>query len=828
MNRDTLLGVFEDLATSTEEFLIYDDRLRVHRHTYADLGNASRSFAVRLQEFGIKKGDKVLLWGENRPEWLAALWGAMLAGAVVVPVDYRASGDLVTAIQRVAQAKLLLRGDEPGDAQLPIPEWALASIEWRVPERAPVPVPITREDIAEVLFTSGATAEPKGVIIQHKNVLANIVPVENEVRKYKKYAKPFHPIRFLNLLPLSHMFGQSMATFIPPMIDGVVVFMAGFNPHEIVEQVKSRKISVIVCVPKILEVLREYVLATVPEASEVPEPGTHWTRRWWKYRRVHRMFGYKFWSFIVGAAPLDPELEEFWTRMGFVVIQGYGLTETAPIVTLNHPFHTRKGTVGKPIAGVQVKISDDGEILVRGDNVTSGYLNADAESASSFEDGWFHTGDIGALDDAGRLTIRGRKKEMIVTPEGMNVFPEDVERVLNDLVGVRDSAVVGIEQGGRERIHAVLIADRDPNEIVREANARLEDHQKIRGVSIWPGDELPRTEGTKKIKRRELQRWVSAGASDTPVARTEGDVEEIVSRYAPNRAITPETTLSELGLSSLDRIELLVALERRFGVTIDEAGYAAASTVADLKGLITPGTLSVATARAPEPVDFPSWNRTKLAQITRRINLPTWILPLARIFVRVRTEGLEHLRDLEPPVIFAPNHQSHFDIPTLMIALPAKWRYRIAPAMAKEFFKAHFFPKQYSTGEWFTNSLNYYLGALVFNAFPIPQREAGARQTMRYAGQLVSEGWCIVIFPEGKITDKGEIIGFQPGVGMLASRLNVPVVPVRLEGLEKVLHRTWRFPSRGPVRVKFGPALHLSGDDYAALAKQVERAVKAL
>ena len=321
---------------------------------------------------------------------------------------------------------------------------------------------------------------------------------------------------------------------------------------------------------------------------------------------------------------------------------------------------------------------------------------------------------------------------------------------------------------------------------------------------------------------------MSAGASDAPVARSDGDVEEIVSRYAPNRAITPETTLNELGLSSLDRIELLVALERRFGLTIDEAGYAAASTVADLKALITPGPLSVAATRVPEPVDFPSWNRSKFAQITRRINLPTWVLPLARIFLRVRTEGLEHLNDLEPPVIFAPNHQSHFDIPTLMIALPAKWRYRIAPAMAKEFFKAHFFPKQYSRGEWFTNSLNYYLGSLMFNAFPIPQREAGARQTMRYAGQLASEGWCIVIFPEGKLTDKGEIITFQPGVGMLASRLNVPVVPVRLDGLEKVLHRTWRFPTRGPVRVKFGPALQLTGDDYAALAKQVEEAVKAL
>jgi long-chain acyl-CoA synthetase len=829
MARDTLLDVFEDLTKSPGEFLIYDDRLRVHGHTYSELGDAARAFAVRLQDFGIAKDDKILLWGENRPEWLAALWGCMLTGAIVVPIDYRASGDLIASIQRVAAAKLLLRGDEPASANLPIPEWPLAAIEWPPAGRGPAPVSITRDDIAEVLFTSGATAEPKGVIIRHKNVLANIVPVEREIRKYRKYARPFHPIRFLNLLPLSHMFGQSMATFIPPMIDGVVVFMAGFNPHEIVDQVKSRRISVIVCVPKILEVLREYVLSVIPEASRAPEPGIHWTLRWWQYRRVHRLFGYKFWSFVVGAAPLDPELEEFWTRMGFVVIQGYGLTETAPIVTLNHPFHTRKGTVGKPIAGVEVKISDDGEILVRGDNVTSGYLNADPESAAAFENGWFRTGDIGALDEAGRLSIRGRKKEMIVTPEGMNVFPEDVERVLNEIAGVSESAVVGVEQGGRERVHAVLVMDSgDPHSIIRAANSKLEEHQKIRGVSVWPGGELPRTEGTRKIKRRELQRWVAGGTSQAPVTRSEGDVEDVVARYAANRSITPETTLGELGLSSLDRIELLVALERRFGVTIDEAGYLAANTITDLKALIAPGDLTVSPARAQEPVNFPSWNRSKFAHLTRRLNLPTWILPLARIFTHVRAEGLENLRGLEPPVIFAPNHQSHLDIPSLMIALPAKWRYRVAPAMSKEFFKAHFFPKQHSTREWFTNSLNYYLGALVFNAFPIPQREAGARQTMRYAGQLVSEGWCIVIFPEGRITDTGEIAGFQPGVGMLASRLKVPVVPVRLEGLEKVLHRTWKFPSPGRVRVKFGPALHLDGDDYAALARQVEQAVKLL
>ena len=256
------------------------------------------------------------------------------------------------------------------------------------------------------------------------------MPVEHEIVKYRKYARPFSPIRFLNLLPLSHMFGQSMATFIPPLLAGTVVFMRGYNPHDIVRQIESRRVSVLVSVPKILDVLREHVLRVAPESAEPPPGKEHFTRRWWRYRRAHRLFGLKFWSFVVGAAPLDPSLEEFWGRLGFVVIQGYGLTETAPIVSLNHPFSTSKGSVGKAIAGVEVKIADDGEILVRGDNVTTGYFGAAEATAEAFEGGWFHTGDIGEVDAEGRIFIKGRKKEMIVTPEGLNVFPEDVERVV--------------------------------------------------------------------------------------------------------------------------------------------------------------------------------------------------------------------------------------------------------------------------------------------------------------------------------------------------------------------------------------------------------------
>ena len=307
---------------------------------------------------------------------------------------------------------------------------------------------MTPTTTAEIIFTSGATAEPKGVVLTHKNILANIVPIEREMAKYKRYTRPFRPIRFLNLLPLSHMFGQAMATFVPPMLPGLVVFTRSYSPDDIVRQIRERRISVLVCVPKILEVLRDYIVRVAPEAAEPPPAGMHWAKRWWHYRRIHRMFGFKFWAMIVGAAPLDPELEAFWGRLGFLVVQGYGLTETAPIVTLNHPLRAKRGAVGKPIAGVEIKIADDGEILVRGENVTTGYYNAPDATREAFQDGWFHTGDIGELDADGRLLIKGRKKEMIVTPEGLNVFPEDVEHALNDQPGVLDAAVVGAPVAG--------------------------------------------------------------------------------------------------------------------------------------------------------------------------------------------------------------------------------------------------------------------------------------------------------------------------------------------------------------------------------------------
>jgi long-chain acyl-CoA synthetase len=416
---------------------------------------------------------------------------------------------------------------------------------------------------------------------------------------------------------------------------------------------------------------------------------------------------------------------------------------------------------------------------------------------------------------------------MIVTPEGLNVFPEDVERVLNHVAGVRDSAVIGVPFGSEERVQAVLVVDpgADVDAIVKQANAQLEDHQRIRRAVVWPESQLPRTDGTQKIKRAAIREWAKTGTAPRG-AKSDGDaVAAILSKYAGRDDLASTTTLEELGLSSLDRVELMVALEDKFQTRLDEAAFSEARSVADLRQLLEKAPASEA---AVEPVEFPSWNRSWPARAIRRVSLPTWILPLARVFAWSRVEGREHLASLDAPVIFAANHQSHMDTPVIMASLPPRWRYRVAPAMAKEFFKAHFFPAQHTRGAWFTNSLNYYLAALFFNAFPLPQREAGARQTLRYIGELLEGGFSVLIFPEGERTQAGEIKRFRPGIGMIASRLGATIVPVRIVGLDRVLHPSWKMARPGRVRVIFGKPMRLAGDDYAALAKQVEDAVTGL
>ena len=462
---------------------------------------------------------------------------------------------------------------------------------------------------------------------------------------------------------------------------------------------------------------------------------------------------------------------------------------------------------------------------------------------------------------------------MIVTPDGLNVFPEDVERALLAQPGVRDAAVVGRRWDGEERVHAVLVLD-DPErlpQVVQHANATLADHQKIRSASHWTGTRpaahgghpQAETDGAPRLGR------VRRAGERSPRAPARIPLRHVLAKFAKGRDdVGDDTTLEALALSSLERVELLMALEQQFQTIVDEGAFAVGAhrrrpagarrdrepgagnreparrtdrrqlgrresgveAQVDRRPSHRTARRAVRTRHRPvrRPGRLPPLEPGTAAVLVRRVSLATWILPLGRLFAWIRVNGLEHLAGLEGPVVFAANHQSHMDTPVVLMALPRRWRSRTAVAMAKEFFTPHFHPAGQPLHRRVTNGLNYYLASLFFNAFPIPQREAGTRHTLRYIGQLFGEGQSLLIFPEGKRTMAGEINEFRAGIGMIGAKLGVPVVPIRLVGADRLLHQKARFPTPGRVTVRFGPPLYLQGDDYAALARQVEAAVRAL
>ena len=651
------------------------------------------------------------------------------------------------------------------------------------------------------------------------------------MRRYRKLVRPLSPLRLLQLLPFSHMFGQATTLLLPPLIPCSIVTIREQTPGAVLQQIRERRVAAAVCVPRLLQLLQPHVECLVPEATGAAVDRSPFVRRLWRYRRIHRLFGRKFFGFVVGGAALERRTEDFWAGLGFLVVQGYGLTETSPVVTLNHPFHSRRGSAGRPLAGVEVRIAADGEILVRGANVTPGYYKEPARTAEAIEQGWLHTGDLGEFDRYGHLYIRGRKKEVIVTAEGLNVFPEDIEKIVNAQRGVRESAAVAIGDGGQEAIHAVLALDMgaNPEQVIRDANRQLQAYQRIRSFSPWPQNSLPRTQETLKLKRVEIAQLVRAEARRPHAlpGACERDPIETAIELKIGRRVSSETRMDELGLGSVDRIELLLELEHRYQRPLDEREFTAAQTVGDMQMAIR-RLLEEAAPRRASVDSFPCWNRRWLARLLRRVNLAVWILPLTRLVTRPVIAGGNKLQAVGPPVIFAANHQSHVDTPLILEALPFRWRYQVATAMYKEYFNLHFHPQGKPLVRRLLNSLEYYLVTLLFNAFPIPQEGPGARETLRYAGDLVSEGWSILIFPEGERRPSGEMGHFYPGVGLLALRLKVPVIPIRLEGTDRILPRGRIFPHPGRARVTFGNPLQLRGESPQPITNLLEGSVKGL
>jgi long-chain acyl-CoA synthetase len=715
------------------------------------------------------------------------------------------------------------------------------------------------DDLAEIIFTSGATAEPKGVCLTHRNLLANIEPLETEIDKYLKFERPFHPIRFLCLLPLSHVFGQFMGMFTPRLLFGEVFFSHSLNPSEIIATIRRERISVVAAVPRQLEALREKIERDYESRGELERfrrrfelaEGKHFLKRWLIFRDVHRRFGWKFWAFVSGGATLDEDTETFWQRMGFAVVQGYGMTETASLVTVSHPFKLKRRSIGKTLPGQELKLDESGEILVRGANVSAGYWRGQEgekfvvppSGGLSRDSGWLRTGDIGEMDAEGNIFFKGRKKDVIVTAAGLNIYPDDLEAALNRQPEVKASCVVGVEgQRGPEAMAALILRDQGASaaEVVNRANTQLRESQRIRHWFIWPEADFPRTP-TNKIRKPIVKEAALAAASETPGAAPastpastmDSSLIELIasisggsgdSTVAARRSGANANLSADLKLDSLGRVQLIGALEDRYQIELDEAALTPETTLGDLERMIHEVRLD-GVAEYP----YPKWSLRWPVNRLRSLAFYLLVAPFVCVMCWPRVRGKDRLRDLRGPALFIANHISMVDPGMILFALPLKFRHKLAIAMAGERLRG--LRRGLEGSNWFGRLLDrvsYLLVVTIFNVFALPQK-SGFRRAFSFAGEAVDEGYNVLVFPEGRTTQDGRINPFMNGVGLLAANLDLPVAPIRIEGLFDLTKQRRYFSRPGTVTVTFGePVTFERGTDPALITRELERRLRSM
>jgi long-chain acyl-CoA synthetase len=843
---ETLNDILEESARrfAGKEAFIIRPGFRTRAWTYRDLNDVVPRVARYLQDTGIKKGDRVVIWGVNRPEYGIAFLAALRLGAVLVPLDVNSMPDFAQKIAQRTRANAAIVSSQTlaRAASLGLP---LHEME-RLPDLARQCPPLdkaklTGEDLAEVVFTSGTTGDPKGAMLSHGNVLSNAIA-----------ASQIFPIgpkqRLLSFLPLSHMFEQ-LGGFFTVLISGAsVIYPTSRQPAVVRRTFKERKVSMVLITPAVVKSL----MLAIERGAEaqgkkelfeklrrVARRAPMWLRRI-LFFSVHRQFGGRFRYIVSGGAALDPALGESWRELGIDVIQGYGTTECSPGLTFNRVELNRLGSVGTPLPGVEIKVAEDGEVLARGPNVFKGYWeNEEATRAVLDPDGWYHTGDLGSLDKDGFLWLRGRKKDMIVLADGTKVYPEDIENTLAADPRIEAVAtplrpavatIVGLERPGEDiQVHGVfLLNDRDQvAAIVRDANTKLSGSQQIRGWTIWPEDEFPTTPTQKVKKRLVVEQLLNMGrveqarsvVGDQASTRTLTDVERVITQVTslPAAAVHSGATLSaDLGLDSLARVDLLGAIEEELGAYVDEAALDPNATVAELEQM-------VAAARdVKRDTGIYGWPLSPLVRSFGLLLQQTLVYPLVHIFYKVKVTGQSKLVGLKGPVMFAPNHCLHWDNGIILMAIPLSWRWKLAVAAAAD--------------DVFGNKLNGFASSILANAFPLA-REGAIRRSLELLGARLDRQFSVLIYPEGKLTIGGPMQPFKSGTGLIAVEGATPVVPMKLK-IGKVsaldhLDRKWEAARsngwRGDVEVVFGDPIYFpAGTPAAEATARIQAAVAAL
>jgi long-chain acyl-CoA synthetase len=806
------------------------------RVTYKDLYAGAGRVAARLRRVGVGKGHRVVLSAHNHTAWAAAYFGVLFAGGTVVPVDPACTADAFGRILADSGARAIVwdarvkerLGDVTTDAaKLDLYEASAEADDIRAEEMTQAAV--TPDDIASLLYTSGTTAAPKGVMLTHANFTSLIAGLA-----------PLFPLkpgdRVLSVLPLHHTFEFTCGLLLPLSRGARVVYVGDVTSERLAKGLELGRVTAMVGVPALWQLLERRILSQVKAKGPIAETafnlGTELNRLLGKkvgidigralFGTVHDSLGGRVKYLISGGAALPHGTHKLFEGLGLPLIEGYGLTEAAPVLTVTRG-KSRAGQVGKPVPGVEVKVAEPneqgvGEVLARGPNVMAGYTNPEDTRAAIDEDGWLHTGDLGKIDSKGQLSIVGRLKDVVVTATGENVHPDDLEREIGEVEHIAELAIVGIEARGAERVACLAVPTEIPDvdrgvrneramRSLRASLAKLPFGKQPAVVHLYDAP-LPRTT-TRKVKRTEVKEILGRMIRASTPPPSDGETSSVrvaigAIRARPATSLSAESTLQEdLGFDSLALSELLVALEAQFG-TLDPSALQGCRTVGDVEALVgARREVKVERKRAPKD------SRDE----GERITLPPAVQDAGKRFIgklqdafygtlmNSRVYGRAHIPHNRNTIVVA-NHSSHLDMGFVRHAL-GTYGEDIVSLAAQDYF----FDKSPLRRAFFENLTN--LRAI--------DRKSGLRASERQAAEILAEGKTMLVFPEGTRSPDGEIHDFKPLLGHLSLTYGVDILPVFLSGTREAMPKGQRLPTSRDLIARIGPPLAV--DDLRRLTQ---------
>ncbi|MHB1347734.1 MAG: AMP-binding protein [Candidatus Humimicrobiaceae bacterium] len=843
---------FYDNLKSKEVFFYYRDKYRTWKWTFNDILDSALKFSVLLENLKLKKGDRVLLKAPARPEWVFVYIGCAMYGAIIVPLDFKSDKKFIEMVAGDTEPKLYINSKDSENNEdiknLKGTQLFLEDLEDKIRNNSLFgyeDVTINQDDILEIVYTSGTTAKPKGVILSYKNISSNLSMAMPIIKKWKKFLNYIPRSKILTIIPLSHMYGQVVGIFIPIVMKISVIFIHSIMPRDILETIKKEHPVSLGALPQQLQIIKEYILVAFGLKNEKFHAifNKYKKKKWWirfiRFQMLHFRIGFSLLSIISGGAKISNEVDEFYRTISYGFFQGYGLTETAPLLSLYDPSKNKAGSVGSFLDSDNIMIKD-GELYVKGDNVTSGYYNNPEKTQAAFEKGWFKTGDLVEVDKEGNVFVKGRRDDLIVKESGIKVYASDIEEVFKKQSDVKDVSVFGLERNGKIEIIAVILPENIETdesqfeEIVRMANSELNVNQHVNDFLIWEGDDFPRT-SVLKVKKRQILETIekSKNEKESLIARTalkeyekqRDNIFDLIEKIKKPRgsSVNREASLEkDLGFDSLDIISFSTELEDRYGIDASVLDLTSQTKIKDIEEKIK---------NPPKRKNILPFFKFSYNYffIFIRTFFQYLIFPFVRMLYRTWIDGRQNLQDIDRPTAFISNHVSLMDSLVILYSLPLKSRMKLAVVMSIGHHFTNFFARRGNIFRRIVEGAGFYLLVSLFiNVIPL-SRVFGFEQVFKNVGKAIDMGWDILVFPEGAITPDGKIHEFESGIGIITKDMKVPVVPIRIDGLYGILRNGilpfGHLPMIPMITVKIGKQAYYKEGLYAEISKKLYRII---